>query len=224
MNLPPYLLQAAPGQETDCCTTFSLANLVYLLTGFLPSMRALAIDAKLENPNNRNVQNVLAAANNIGLAAYSDCPLPDPLTVSSFFEFDTSKLKKQKLNIQLVPPNLATSDIWTELEWGANLPVPTRHMAPMISATEFVDSEPGGQIKDINKPSYFGASPATIVWQSSIKINNKPIMNETVIALSKDGKTVYKCIPVATDWDNFVKQCGVEGITIPATLPPTSSL
>lgn len=222
--LPPYLLQSAPGQESDCCTTFSLANLVYMLTGFLPSMRALAIDADLMNPNNRNVENVLTIANEIGLVAYSDCPLPVPFTVASFFNFNTSKLKKQKLNIQLVPANLAVSPIWTELAWGTNLPEPTRHMAPMISATEFVDSESGGQIKNIDKPSIFGASPATIVWQSSIKINNKPIMNETVVALSKDGKTVYKCTPVATDWPNFVKQAGVEGITIPAILPPTSSL
>ena len=220
MQLPPYLLQAAPGQETDACTAFSLCNLIYMKTGWLPSMRALAIDAKLQLSQNDNVSAVLNAANNIGLAGYNDCPIPDPLTDELFYNFDTSKLRKQKLNIRIVTP---VYPIWTELEWGQNLAVPTRHMVVMIDSQDFVDSEAGGQIKNINKPTIYGGPPASIQWQGSITIN-KPFMNETVIALSKDGKTVYKCTPVATDWDNFVKQCGVEGITIPATLPPTSSL
>lgn len=49
-------------------------------------------------------------------------------------------------------------------------------------------------------------------------------MNETKVVLGKDGKTVYKAVPVATDWENFQKQASVEGITIPNPIPPASSL
>lgn len=219
MNLPPYLLQSATGQESDCCEAFSICNLVYMLTGFLPSMRALSIDADLMNPNNRTAGNVLTAANEIGLVAYSNCPLPVPFTVSSFFNFDTSKLKKQKLNIQLVPANLNTSPIWTELEWGTNLPEPTRHMAPMISATEFVDSEPGGQIKSIDKPSIFGASPATIVWQSSIKINNQPMI--TNAKLVKNGSEWGFYIPATSDATLIDKSLNL-GYLLPTTANGTT--
>ena len=49
-------------------------------------------------------------------------------------------------------------------------------------------------------------------------------MNQTQVVLSKDGKTVWLAVPIATDWDNFVKQANVEGITIPNPIPPSSSL
>jgi hypothetical protein len=49
-------------------------------------------------------------------------------------------------------------------------------------------------------------------------------MNATKIVLSKDGKTVYKAIPVATDFENFKRQADVEGIVIPDPIPPASSL
>jgi hypothetical protein len=49
-------------------------------------------------------------------------------------------------------------------------------------------------------------------------------MNETKIVVSKDGQTLYKCTPIATDYPNFLKQAGVEGITVPNPIPPSSSL
>jgi hypothetical protein len=54
-------------------------------------------------------------------------------------------------------------------------------------------------------------------------LTNVP-MNQTKIVVSKDGKTVYKCVPVAIDWNAFVAQSNVEGITIPNPIPPASSL
>jgi murein DD-endopeptidase MepM/ murein hydrolase activator NlpD len=49
-------------------------------------------------------------------------------------------------------------------------------------------------------------------------------MNQTKVVLGKDGKTVYKAVPIATDFESFKKQAGVEGIEIPNPIPPASSL
>lgn len=53
---------------------------------------------------------------------------------------------------------------------------------------------------------------------------SKPNMNQTKIVVGKDGKTVYKAVPIATDFENFKKQMSVEGIEIPNPIPPASTL
>ena len=219
MNLPPYLLQSPP--ESDACEAFSLCNYIFMKTGWLLSMVDLARIAVLKNPDNEKSSTVIAVANDTGLTAYNNCPLPVPFTIASFYSYPEN-LPRIKLGLKEVV-NPKDPYLWTQLQWGSNLPQPTNHMVVMINdgSGDFIDSEPGGQIKNINKPSMFGSSPAKIIWQTSLTIN---LMNQTTVALSKDGKTIYLCTPIATDWDNFVKQASVEGIAIPSPIPPTSSL
>jgi len=62
------------------------------------------------------------------------------------------------------------------------------------------------------------------IYGYALKIVLKASMNQTKIVLGKDGKTVYKAIPVATDFENFKKQASVEGIEVPTPIPPASSL
>ncbi len=62
-----------------------------------------------------------------------------------------------------------------------------------------------------------------IIWAYKFVIKPKH-MNETKIVLSQDGKTVYKAVPIATDWNNFLAQASVEGIVVPNPIPPSSSL
>lgn len=57
-----------------------------------------------------------------------------------------------------------------------------------------------------------------------IILNYKPTMNQTKIVVGKDGKTLFKATPIATDFENFKKQLGVEGIELPNPIPPASSL
>lgn len=59
---------------------------------------------------------------------------------------------------------------------------------------------------------------------SALKIVLTKSMNQTKIVVGKDGKTLYKAIPIATDYENFKKQSSVEGIEIPNPIPPASSL
>lgn len=55
-------------------------------------------------------------------------------------------------------------------------------------------------------------------------ITIKPMpQNQTRVGLSKDGKTVFKVVPVATDFENFKKQMSVEGVEVPEVIPPLSS-
>lgn len=222
MNLPPYLLQSPP--ETDACEAFSLSNLIFMNTGWLPSMVDLARVSDLADPDNERSSVVLAAANNIGLTAYSNCPLPNPLTVPVFYG-NPIKVLRQKLNITLKIPTAEDKYLWVQLQWGSNLAQPDNHMAVLINdgSGDFIDSEPGGQIKNINKPSIFGASPAKIMWQSAITINNPPLMNQSALGLGKDGITVYILTPIAMDWENAQKQFSVEGIAVPEVIPPLSS-
>lgn len=63
-----------------------------------------------------------------------------------------------------------------------------------------------------------------IAIAAKVVINKYISMNETKIVLSKDGKTVYKAVPVATDFENFKKQASVEGIIVPDQIPPASDL
>jgi hypothetical protein len=58
----------------------------------------------------------------------------------------------------------------------------------------------------------------------ALKIVLKGNMNQTKIVLGKDGQTVYKATPVATDFENFKKQAEVEGITVPNPIPKADTL
>ncbi|MDZ4205784.1 MAG: hypothetical protein U1C12_01000 [Patescibacteria group bacterium] len=60
------------------------------------------------------------------------------------------------------------------------------------------------------------------VWK--LVLTMKGNMNQTKVALSKDGHTVYKAVPIATSWEEFLKQSNVEGIIVPNPIPPTSDL
>ena len=48
--------------------------------------------------------------------------------------------------------------------------------------------------------------------------------NQTKVVLSKDGRTVYVCTPMAMKYEEFQKQANVEGIEIPNPIPPATSL
>lgn len=220
--LPPYLLQSPP--ETDACEAFSLCNLIFLNSGWLPSMVDLARISDLNVAVNERASVVLAAANDIGLTPYVNCPLPNPLTIPAFYGNSTNP-PYQKLNITLRPPIPEDKYLWVQLQWGSNLAQPTNHMAVLINdgSGDFIDSEPGGQIKNIDKPSIFGASPAKIIYQTAIIINNSPMTNEAVIVQSKNSPKVYVCYPMPS-MEYLETKASIEGFAIPSTIPNSDTL
>lgn len=70
-------------------------------------------------------------------------------------------------------------------------------------------------MKTLNKNNFTDALKIVLTPKS---------MNQTKIVLSKNGTTVYKAVPIATDFENFKKQMSVEGITVPNPIPPSSDL
>jgi hypothetical protein len=189
---PPYDSQYSGVTHTDVqdCTCESLAHLVFFLTRWWVSPRALAIAARVDLPENRNASHVLAVANAVGFTDYSNCPTPDSFTMQSYYSFDISKLPMRKLDITLIPSNINLSPFWEELDWGLNLAQPTRHLVVGVDTNgNYFDSEPGNALKNINNPSTLGASPAKIMWQSSIRINKPPYMVIPKRVVKKDGIT-----------------------------------
>lgn len=66
--------------------------------------------------------------------------------------------------------------------------------------------------------------PVSSIYYALKIVLNKPNMNQTQLRLGKDGRTVYKVVPIATDFENLKKQASVEGITVPNPIPPISEL
>lgn len=82
--------------------------------------------------------------------------------------------------------------------------------------TGSITAGPHLHIQIINRASK-RLDPETYDW-------GKESMNQTRYVLGKDGKTVFKATPIATDFENLKKQASVEGITVPNPIPPASTL
>jgi hypothetical protein len=212
-NLPNWTSQVSVANRLDAmdCLSESFINIVYMLTGFDASPRALAKQAGTTLSGNSEY-NVLQAANTKGLIPYQNWPSPDSFDWNLYYApipnnvLATGRL----LTAKAIPANLNKSPLWTILRF----PNGNQHGVAQVNNHQYFDSEQGSIIKEL---TYGGA---TIVSQVSLEIS----MNQTQVVLSKDGKTVWLAVPIATDWDNFVKQANVEGITIPNPIPPSSSL
>ena len=185
-KIPPWESQYSATTHTDAedCIAESLCHIVYMLTGVRYSPRALALMSGTTEAGN-DVNDVLKFANTKGLIPYDLWPTPDSFTWDSYYASIPANIlaQAQKLNITLIPADLTKSPIWTELEWGANLAIPTRHMVAQINDTQYFDSEIGAPIKPLNYEN------AIIAFQTSIKINNPPMQffqvtgESTIVAL-----------------------------------------
>ncbi len=172
---PPYDTQNYNGNDALDCVAESLCHIFFMITGIRVSPRALAVMAGLNNPINRNVQNVLNVANSRGLVLWENCPTPDSFTFASYYTPLTAQESKTfPINFQLVPPDINRSPLWTELAWGLNLPIPTRHMVALVSnaliptQSIYFDSEVGAALKVVADTTTSGKGPACIVYQTSI--------------------------------------------------------
>jgi murein DD-endopeptidase MepM/ murein hydrolase activator NlpD len=74
-----------------------------------------------------------------------------------------------------------------------------------------------GQLLNANN-GFFGSIDPKPYLQGAV---NK--MNQTKVALGKDGKTVWICTPVST-MEVLKERAAVEGFDVPTPIPPTASL
>ena len=181
-TVPPYDSQYSATTHTDVqdCTAESFCHIYYMLTGVRVSPRALAVMAHLEIMGNRNIEHVLAIANQFGLVPWEDCPTPDSFTMDSYYTpLTPAENKPFPISAKLISADLNKSPLWTELAWGLNLPVATRHMVAQINGLQYFDSETGAPIKPLN---YEGAQ---VVYQTSI------FLTQETMHLANDNGTVY---------------------------------
>jgi hypothetical protein len=113
-----------------------------------------------------------------------------------------------------------------EAEWGHALYAMGYHLHNgrkcIIAKSSWCGAQPGHREHHI-RDNYFSAGRVFNAWVLIPK-ERLQMINQTRIVLGKDGKTVFKCTPISTDFENFKKQMHTEGIVVPNPIPPSSDL
>ena len=165
------------------CASESFINIVYMLTGFDASPRAMA---KMSNTTmNGNTEGVIAStAQQLGIIPYTLWPSPDYFDWATYYDpVPQNALDAAvKLSVQFVPANLNVSPLWTCLRF----PNGALHLVAQINQTQYFDSEMGSPIKDLTYGN------AVVVSQTSLKItiNNMELINDngTIYLKGPTGK------------------------------------
>ncbi len=162
-NLPPWTSQFSVPNRVDAmdCASESFINIVYMLTGFDASPRALA---KLSGTNHSGnyMQTVLNAANKYGLIPYELWPTPDSFDWDSYYADIPQAILDQAVRVKakFIPTDLNKSPLWTALVFSNGV----GHAVAQINLNEYFDSETGAEVKPIN---YLGG---VINYRTSLNI------------------------------------------------------
>lgn len=170
---PPWDTQYCALTHTDVqsCEAESFCHIFYMITGIRISPRALAVMAHLEIAANRNCAHILDTVNSMGVVLWNNCPTPISFTMASYYTPLTAQESQAfPITAILIAADLNKSPLWTELEYGPNLAIPTRHMVAQINDTQYFDSEAGAPIKEIAQTTTLGLGPPVIAYQISILI------------------------------------------------------
>ncbi len=157
-KIPPFDSQFSNGVDAFDCVEESLCHIVYMMTGFRASPRALGYllfrDGKL-NTNGSSILDALAYANKYGLILYEAWPTPANFTWASYYAPvpPETLLNAKFFDLSLVDPNLDISPIWQELSFPHPLGS-VFHWVAKINNFQYFDSEPFGAIKPL---TYGGA-------------------------------------------------------------------
>lgn len=207
--VPPYDSQYSASNHNDAedCVEESFCHMVYMLTGFRASPRALAMLTDV-TPNGSSVTQCLATVNAHGLIPYEAWATPDTFTWETYYADIPQDVLDQAIPVEahLVPFNLAVSPGWTEVVFNPNATVPgPNHMVAQINMQEYFDSEVGAPIKPLN---YEGAK---VEWQSGISVTLK---NMTNALITKNGSEYGVFLP-ATSQDGLITLLRNIGVTPP---------
>lgn len=185
-NTPPWTSQYSIKFRTDVldCVAESLINIIYEMTGFDGSPRALAKLAGTTTSGN-SLQKVMDTINTYGIIPYELWPTPDDFDWQTYYNEIPDEVLKLAIpiNIKMVAPNLDVSPLWTVIQWGIASPgvIPAAHAVCQINNKEYFDSEQGAPIKPLN---YEGAK---ITYQTSLIIK---LMISTKTVRFADNKTM----------------------------------
>jgi len=194
-KVPPYILQNSSGNEMFDCVEHSFCSIIYMLTGFLASPRALAKMVGVDQ-NGSSIWACLYTALTHGLIPYDLWPTPETFDWNTYYsDIPTSVLLDAKFfDISVIEPNLDLSPIWTQLSFpGHNGQGSTLHWVAQINDKQYFDSEPGGAIKPLN---YGGA---VILSQHSLKVRNMQFKTQNYkgelrIILQADSEPTWEAL------------------------------
>lgn len=172
-NLPPWTSQYSVPNRLDVmdCLSESLINIVYMVTGFDASPRALA---KLSNTTEAgNYQDkVLQAANTFGLIPYELWPTPEEFDWDSYYNEIPPEIlaKAVKVKITIRPADLSKSPLWTILRF----PNGAQHGVAQINLSQYFDSELGSPVKALS----YGGAEVTSQLSLTIEIKSMQLIND----------------------------------------------
>lgn len=169
-TIPPYESQYSILTATDSmsCLCESLCHIIYMLTGFRASPRALAYFSAT-TINGNSIANVLDSINKVGVIPYNLWPNPDTFTWSEFYTPVPKAVWQQAIaiNVSMIAPDIHKSPLWTILNF-----TKSDHAVAQLTIGKahdlYFDSEPGDAVKTIYQP---------IVSQHSIIINHFAMFN-----------------------------------------------
>lgn len=197
-KIPPFDSQFSNGVDAFDCVEESLCHIIYMLTGFRASPRALGYllfrDGKLTT-NGSAITDAVLYANKFGLIPYESWPTPDSFTWDSYYAPlpPETLLHAKFFNISLIDPDLNKSPIWQELSFPGRLGS-TFHWVAKLNELEYFDSEPHGAVK----PLIYGG--AVELSSHSIKIKPMPqfktqnYKGELRIVLQADSEQTWEAL------------------------------
>lgn len=221
--LPSAENQTTHYTDTMACVTFSCLNVIETQIKFFTGKEVNFSDrfiAKLSGTTQQgnSVQRVLDAINKYGLVKEEEWPTGIDFKWDEYYaDIPQSVLDKanKSIKVQYEFHYPGDSDYAKEL----------KHL-PLEMILEV--GNPYHSVEMVNTTQQFDHYSPNLRPQKSIYVATKILvtginMNQTKVGLSKDGVTVYKVVPIATDFENFKKQASVEGIEVPSVIPPLSS-
>ncbi len=209
-RIPPWTSQYSVPNRFDAwdCVAESLINIVYMITGFDGSPRALA---KLSNTAvgvGNSLTAVQQAANEYGLIPYELWPTPDTFDQATYYADIPPEILAKAIKVKLdwQPASLDISPLWTILKF----PSGVQHAVAQLNDTQYFDSEQGDEIKPLN---YAGA---TVLSQGSLKVQ---IINDPhIMKLYIDKRTTPPTIIAGLEIDdpkNLVWYAAQTGFVLP---------
>ncbi len=168
-GLPLWTSQYSVQNRVDAldCASESMINIIYMMTGFDGSPRALAKLSGTTTAGNTE-GNILKALNTYGIIRYPLWTSPDYFDWASYYNDVPPEVLSQavKIQVSIRPFNLNVSPGWTVLQF----PNGALHLVAQINNTQYFDSEVGSPVKNL---TYGGAQ---IINQVSVDVNIK-LMN-----------------------------------------------
>lgn len=179
-NIPPWTSQVSVKNRVDAldCTSESLINIIYMMTGLDGSPRVLAKRSGNTASGNTETK-VLAAINNDGIVPYPLWQTPDYFDWSSYYADVPQDVlgKAIRCRVTIRPFDLSKSPGWTILQF----PNGALHAVCQINNTEYFDSELGSPVK---KLTYGGAQ---VINQISLMVQ---LMIDVQTVRFADNKTM----------------------------------